>query len=1201
MKNNNKKFLFIIFSFFAFSSIIFAIGDGNPEKDLICEKITENPQSQWQTDWNARLKICDNDNPTLIGFSTFGGSGVNSFDGITSIRDQQLSGSMESADAKSSEQTTFTRCNKDDPNVKITAKASCTYTVTSSSSRVVPCSSGGTGCRPNGNTGPHGEAMCICSSSSSSTKSWNNEFTFTGNDEPSTNYFTNACNQAVGSSNCTCSVEFTLTCPVYKCTPKDEELNVCTPTFTTANGDPAYCVNPNQGFDSAAGYRVDTNFDVSKCSSSRGTVDCGFANILIESAWQTQKNNYPISEQDTQLALRLWGVHSGQAGYYDLRTGVANVVSQNGVCNRRVTYISDNAKNGIINVYKITHDYIMNYLFNSIKSEQNNYIDASKSNTYFNKITCSSAPLGLVCGEGTYRNAFSLFFSSYFGNDKMEEHLSELVGIDTNAEPTDVEIVTDGEESRLELSFPHKIVTEKKLKYNCNKIDTYTDLTDTEKAYIKQYCNVIIDKWYTVDSQGNKNYVYCRPDKDNKVAEECDGIINDENAYFDGSKGTVEHEIIPFAVCDEEIKELYNTYHVIIRTPVSRTKNTVDKYVSCSNKDNQILFSFGTNKNTDNSSDYNETEQSWNSPKDYEIKVTCSGGCDNYNLRESYGKCNSNATTNGYYSGYVKDPSLSCIANMGSNERKNYYDYSSYFGVNTDLCRVYCSDEVDYYLADRINSASGETFTYDIKPFEAFNTETKKLSSGIKVKRTCVSQIFYDNNSFKKDNSWKDKYGITENDLKNAGYSTFDEIDNWKSLFAVLALKNYKEGQRTENLNELIYDLYNCNFIKDMPSNINKPKDNKVGNVFKNIQNLYSENNNYGFAVSSKNDDIWSSNIEYKGGAQYIDNNNYVGTNKSDIEVDKTINSDVENLNIKYCTGDVNDCLNYSSTKEDYNLSSFDNNNSIGKNDVASVSGKSFSTSFKNIINTEIPKNDFAAFEVTSNIGFYNNSKFETESYTGRVRKALENSSDLIKLDDYTYPLSKNAYNSCNKTSNNSIRECPVTQSYDTNTIRTYYRNNTSDSFVQKLKEKNSFSCYINVKVPNVTIYENNTGNGNTIFRNVDLNNLFPNGLDRENNWSTPEGQQAREEIEASSNSIITSDEYLEYSFELTPEAITTIKNYNKNKNYTDNSLRNCEIKDGKYFNCQSEFLNNIRAGGSTNYGIVVNKGDGISDYNKNK
>ena len=95
--------------------------------------------------------------------------------------------------------------------------------------------------------------------------------------------------------------------------------------------------------------------------------------------------------------------------------------------------------------------------------------------------------------------------------------------------------------------------------------------------------------------------------------------------------------------------------------------------------------------------------------------------CNDISLREQNVSCNPPSSEDEFKSkingdvvtGFVKDPSLKCILNASENNKRKY-DYSEVFGVNTNLCRVYCSDEVKYYIPDRVQVKNGASFSYDI-------------------------------------------------------------------------------------------------------------------------------------------------------------------------------------------------------------------------------------------------------------------------------------------------------------------------------------------------------------------------------------------------------------------------------------------------------------------------------------------------------
>ena len=81
---------------------------------------------------------------------------------------------------------------------------------------------------------------------------------------------------------------------------------------------------------------------------------------------------------------------------------------------------------------------------------------------------------------------------------------------------------------------------------------------------------------------------------------------------------------------------------------------------------------------------------------------------------------------------------------------------------------------------------------------------------------------------------------------------------------------------------------------------------------------------------------------------------------------------------------------------------------------------------------------------------------------------------------------------------------------------------------------------------------------------------------------------------------MYATDEYLEYSFVLSPTAIDEIRADYKMYGYYQLPVSCSKTDDGRYANCQSEFLNRIRDDNSS-FSIVVNKVDGVSKFTENK
>ncbi len=1177
-----KKFLKLLFTVL-FTFIFIPLTNADVTGNECTIRITENDPSTWNTSWSSNLTICDMENAVPKGWDT------ESFDTVKAAFDYQnewVYKTRESIDAKTIETVQVKRC--DVPDAHIDANVTCT--VETKGDPYWHYSDGTPMVNHRCPTGyPYlSNGYCYKNrkwESDTTTTTWSKDFT---NIDSSFDALA-TCNQE-NDNNCTkCTSEtYTLNCPLYGCDAKTEEVSTCTPTFTTGEK-PAYCVNPSQGFapflSNGNNYMLDKTFDINKCfASSFNRADCGYANILIEGKYHN------IDEQQIQLALRLWGVHTGGAGFDDKKVGVANVIG--GSCSEYVTFVADD---DVINIYKITHDYIWKYFFDKISKEE--YVDASKANSYFDEVTCKNSQNSLVCGKLlNYAEAIALFFNTYNGNKYMQEHLYSIVGYDINTEPTNAIVETVEEKSRLELSFERNVNIQTEETFNCNDLEKDKDLPKEKRKYpnideplrenILKYCNIEVLNFFVYDNDGNR--IPIDVDKDSKE--------------FDGYKGTIDFDIEKFAACKVNGQKKYTHYELEVEYLKTKTQTSVEKYIACSEpEENQYLFSFQGVSVTEEVPGESITKDE-KDDKLFNISINCAGACTNYGIRENVSKCESQKEYNKYYTSTVKDPSLSCIINMGSNTNKNYYDYSNYFKVNTNLCRVYCSDEVNYHIAGKIDAVSGLQFKYDIKPGNLLNDSGKMFSSIIEEKRNCVSEIYY-NNEFPNNPDWEGIYGITEEEI-NKYLKDDPKIRNWKDLFFVLFKKSQSEGYRSENLNQLVYDLYNCNFVKDISTftngNITRPKDNTIGDSYNYVNTLFNSKNNYGLVDSKNLDDMWLNTVSYEGGSEYMNSSSRVGNNNNDIDMKKEVKSQVSD--VKYCTGFGYECLPYDSKNEKYTYDTF-GNIELGSTGYE-IDGKSTSIkNLKKILDTQIPVNDYAMFTITTQIGFYNSSEFEIEQYSGKVNKIIGSyNENYAKLDSFSYPLSKNAYNLCSKSSKD-YASCGVTQTFSN--ASTFYRNRKTDDLSNALTKSTltKFNCSVDVKIPEVTVEQ--SANSKTIYRDVDLSNLFPNGERDNTNWSTEYGTIAKNEIAESSSRITNDDYYLEYSFDLTPESIREIKNYNsrmeKNGGYLNNTLSNCTLTNDKYFNCESSFLRDIGSGNSlyVDNDSPNNKFDGISKYTK--
>ena len=974
---------------------------------------------------------------------------------------------------------------------------------------------------------------------------------------------TSKCNSETGGS-CTCGpVTYGLFCPVYTCERTNVEVGACAPSFEI-NGQAAYCINPSQGFPKEDGNNYQTSkFNVRECANSYSTSDCGMANILIEGAFHEN-----ISDESMNLALRLWSYHTNGTGFD--KTGLANRQTSGDKCSDSVYFMTDEDGHKI-NVYEKTHKYIMEtarekfydlaltheYIPSYMENPETNR--STFTGETFEKITCqlNDNMVGVVCGEDkTYRVGIELYFNTLIGNKYMQTHLDHLYDDSEGATPIDATIAPiDGEEGQwiivkyeredFEKSFGDREVIK-------------CDRSDPDYDSIKKYCKTTTKVY---DERGTE-------------------ITGDETKVRECRKklGCIQKTSVE-ALC-RPTKTGYKVSYIKARYTLPKSSLSVRKYVSCGNTaENQIMFAYFPEETPGS-----YEEQPLEEVTFYQTKI-CDDVCKNYNLRiEGDNSCKKNDDKyNTSYKKVVSDPSLGCIVNMDSSVEVAYYDHSEEFGVNTNFCRVLCSDRVEYYLADKVEQNSGKSFIYDVRDNTSAYDVQYKLSSVVKQRRSCTSEIYFDN--LPKNTDWKKIYGLT-----NEENEELMSRATWTNLFRIIYNKDFgadNRVKRKENLNQMVYDLYNCNLYansKFTSNGVYKPQNNTVGNVLQNIKNIYS--NDYGLINKNKfNDtvtfDIGANVAEYSSQIESV-----VGkVGKAAYAVNNVVLFNDESNNfgmskVKYCK-DI-PCLTYAENNEDYDYSKFTNT--------------PFEDGHK-MYGYDIPVNLYAYFEVNNEVNFYNGDKYQVLPNTGSVTKGT-NFSEFYTLPSYTYPLDKYAYNnsSCEKEGNDIL--CPVTQTIK---ISTFNRSRDVDRLQTEVNNNNKFTCYVKVDKPE--LIENEGG-----LRYVDPTNLFPNGISSKSAWNSKAGENAKNQIEATASELRQTDDLLEYRITMNPEQIKAIRAYNKeNGSYVNERVYNCNnTTSGEmiYTNCKSKFLDALRGldskySGSELGTLDPNYRDGISAYTK--
>lgn len=1248
------KIFFLVFASFLSFNFVYA-ADGALECAPTGKKVDIEKDGIKPTGWKAKLPIC--------AFKTFTGnySDAGGFDSLSAAwqhRHDKTVATFEAADGKSTENTEVEVCSDPKAQVKVVVSCKqtkepikakketststwmsndcgegCTELTSSTYSYKCKCSKTDTYYTCNGNTGyKEGDTCCEEGFSEKDGNCVKIE-TFTATIEAhdgkvedlktgenegekptpgkgsngETDYGKFDENHGTGWE---CDSTYTLQCPIYVCTKEYPVLETCVPTYKLPDGSPAYCVNPSNGFNGE--YQVDDDFDVNKCASSNSTIDCGYANILIEGEWHRLKGE-KVEDEAINLAMRIWGAHSGQSGYN--KTGVANRKGCN--CYDPVIFLTEG--NEYVNIYR----YLKNYLKEHFEEIAYKYdyippngqaLGTTDYNGTLTTLPCDV--LGITCGERVcssqtgggndiiYKKAIDLYFNTLIGNKDMKSHLNEIVGIE-DTEPEDVTVIVGEEtpegEKKIWLDIEYDRFGELELSevvYDCDNLD---GVSEKDKEIILPYCKT---EFRIYDAAGNP-------------------IVDDPIKIDECRKGSgcVTKEFTYAIVCNES--QPVTHFKIVAKYQDNGAPGTIQKYQSCANPNvNQVMFGVIRDRLDDDE----EGPRTPGEPTYFEPEVTTStktfdriyacvdSNCSETgtNLSENFGGCavkdennNITYTNDKTYSNYIKDPSLKCITNMVTSTKK-MYDYSEHFGVNSNLCKIYCSDEVEFVLANKINATAGETFAYDIE-VAAYRNDTRHsdhlLSTVIKERRTCASEIYY-TKDFPSDvaDKIKQDYGLTAEEVTTS--------TNIAGLLRTLATRSQSsEGGRKEVVNQILFDLYNCNIYKDaFDSKIKTPKNSANARVGKNghkyakvydyAKYLYDSDNNYGINQECKINPATGENtcINMKGVSYGFGGE--TETSKINFVRLKSAGDSVKAggiTNIMYCkdTAGGHKCFEMESKpKQDYDYNKFNN----WSNDSAFANVTLFGSSYK------VPTNDYAMFDVSVSAGMYNMERYQTKPGSGYVIDlAVEEKDDrYLTIDPYQYTVSKNALTDSGCTQiNATIVRCDISQvlgaseTGNNTMIYTYYRNIKNDEFFRRVNSSdNVFKCVVDVKVPQVSTCKNCDLEIATLYRNVNESKLFPNGVLENSNWATVEGQIAANTIEATSDMLRSGDNLLQYRVTLTPDQIRALKEYNdQNRDFTKEFIDQCYIVDDTYRNCKSNFLEILRGNttelGSTKYATL--------------
>jgi len=949
--------------------------------------------------------------------------------------------------------------------------------------------------------------------------------------------------------------------------------------FYLDSGDRAYCINPGYSYSSNKPYKLNVDFDVSKCKNSleytlgkQDNKTCGFSNVLIEgtrlySGYSEEKRSGIL-----YTALRFWAAY-GESKFSDRLKGYS--LTQDGYRGSGLPMRSagDDVRY-FLGPFTNTYVETLKAIFAGKYFDDGIDIFEVKSINDLQELKCGDAELGQMCGTNYgYLEAVYLFVNTYQGNDLMIDHLKELVGA-ANDEivpytPVSIKTTVDKELGEIQIIYEMNEVVEKE----CND-------EDLNKDYCKANQKIVM-----VDDNGNK-------------------LINDitEN-YYDYCQKSFCYKTIEYTkLCNEKTIGTSQEVTITVTTEKTTISNTIKPYFTGTDYQSMYVIDLNNDSCTYDGTEINSNKFKYNIIKetvydiceppeqndcclitttnvgnDYRNTVyattpdgntyTSSTIVSNPNTCVGKGNFYTDATKsqyNGVSVSSVGDPSLDCLVNLCYPADKAKYEYTELYNVNPDVCRIMCRDEIKFVLANKTTIYAGMQFKYDIEPI-ALNKKlisrdeqsNKKLNAAITgivlQQRECVSEIYYDEeHKNDKDTYWLEMYeeAISHNNVTDAL--------------------------------QLVYDLANCNLYSTYNTNKLINPDDLSENDIKRYNYISAYNCKDGPCTTFDYLNEKFSSVEF-GGSVKVNNTTYGDSEYGNTAKLESIEGKTYTSIPKYCKD--------SSAKEktDNKESCFD----YLKNNPTSVDNKqnkkydtnSNTVKIQTILSStkiDIPVNDYAIFTLTNETDFYNATKYQVQNQTGKVTKITDNtlSADNIALKDYVYPVSLDT----------------VQGSYDisyTFDFTPFTRNRKLDTFTELLDIMSTYTCSYDVynmtiKYPKCYKYDEDgkivaLDDGQCYgfeYRNVDLKNMFPSGR-KGTNWSTTYAQDIASTIKSESDDIFIDEDLLEYSFVLSTDAISAIREYNNGKDYIstqkglefDNSLYNCDKESGMFLNCQSAFL----------------------------
>lgn len=237
--------------------------------------------------------------------------------------------------------------------------------------------------------------------------------------------------------------------------------------------------------------------------------------------------------------------------------------------------------------------------------------------------------------------------------------------------------------------------------------------------------------------------------------------------------------------------------------------------ISCDPNDSQNC---DTNKNC--TSLDKQTDIKGNDDKSNNVSDVCEGTSNDAGKEFSYKT--------------IEDPQMSCIINNCDKAATEEYDVTNKLNVNPSFCKVYCRDEVRFYIPSPTSVLAGMQFSYDLgnslRKFGAIteqNDKNKKLTAVVVRYKQCTSvfnQSAY--NQSDSPNKVREKnYCLMNTDLQkkliNSNSNGFSYDSNKEPIKLTVS---YEEGNKVEIKSDYKKTKESLMYCKNDCYKVNKTK-----------------------------------------------------------------------------------------------------------------------------------------------------------------------------------------------------------------------------------------------------------------------------------------------------------------------------------------------------------------------------------------